>query len=52
MGPGLVDHEWRTDKLLVDTELVQDFVLQLNAHKSVGPVGFTLGYLQNWVMLL
>lgn len=43
MGPGdpqhpvLEDHDWGDGKLPSDSELVQDFLLQLGVHNSMGP---------------
>ncbi|KAK4807096.1 hypothetical protein QYF61_018437 [Mycteria americana] len=38
-SPLLEDRDWGSDKLAVDLELVRDLLLQLNAHKSMGPDG-------------
>ena len=36
-SPVLEDCDWRDNKLPDNSELVQDLLLQLDAHKSVGP---------------
>ncbi|KAK4811903.1 hypothetical protein QYF61_017427, partial [Mycteria americana] len=36
-SPRLEDHDWGSDKVPDDFELVQDLLLQLNAHKTMGP---------------
>ena len=33
------DHDYESNKLLIDFKLVQDLLLQWNAHKSMGPDG-------------
>ncbi|KAK4810960.1 hypothetical protein QYF61_014432 [Mycteria americana] len=38
-NPLLEDRDWGDDKLPADPELVQDLLLQLDAHKSMGPDG-------------
>ncbi|KAK4810807.1 LOW QUALITY PROTEIN: hypothetical protein QYF61_008779 [Mycteria americana] len=38
-SPGLEGCDWGSDKLPADFELVWDLLLQLNAHKSMGPDG-------------
>ncbi|PKU46017.1 rna-directed dna polymerase from mobile element jockey-like [Limosa lapponica baueri] len=38
-NPGLGNCDWGNDKLPVNSELVQDLVLQLDADKSMGPNG-------------
>ncbi|KAK4807141.1 hypothetical protein QYF61_018482, partial [Mycteria americana] len=38
-SPVLEHHDWGHDKLPADSELVRDLLLQLDAHKSMGPDG-------------
>ncbi|KAK4807129.1 hypothetical protein QYF61_018470 [Mycteria americana] len=38
-SPVLEHHDWGNDKLPADSELVRDLLLQLDAHKSMGPDG-------------
>ena len=38
-SPVLEDHNWGNAKLPADPELVPDLLLQLDAHKSMGPNG-------------
>lgn len=47
-SPGLDGHGWGRDKLPTRFELVWDLLLQLNAHKCVGPNGIPPRVLKSW----
>lgn len=42
--PELKDSNCSNDKVSSKSEFVQDLLLQLDAHKSMGPMGFIPGY--------
>lgn len=44
-NPTSEDRDWGSDKLLAGFGLVQDLLLQLNAHKPVSPTGIHAGVL-------
>jgi len=50
-SPGLGDCSSGGDKLTADFELVGDFLLQLNPHKSMGPNGIHPRVLKSWPVL-